>query len=73
MRHVALVGVFAATLAANAGLCGFGRDIIGIISLVVMSFFAMIALNVVDAVFLCSRWIRIATACTGGATRCCTR
>ena len=51
---VALLGVFAATLAANAGLyAGLVGILSGIISLVVMSFFAMIALNVVDAVFLC--------------------
>ena len=47
-------GVFAATLAANAGLyAGLVGILSAIISLVVMSFFAMIALNVVDAVFLC--------------------
>jgi len=47
-------GVFAATLSANAGLyAGLVGILSGIISLVVMSFFAMIALNVVDAVFLC--------------------
>ena len=47
-------GVFAATLAANAGLyAGLVGILSAIISLVVMSLFAMIALNVVDAVFLC--------------------
>ena len=45
---------FSATLSANAGLyAGLVAILSGIISLVVMSFFAMIVLNVVDAVFVC--------------------